>query len=67
VTTGGSTNADDYAIAKGHLDEVQQVFDAAASSAGRGIHLSLQIGAAIVLAAAVAALFAGRRGVPSTV
>jgi EmrB/QacA subfamily drug resistance transporter len=61
VTTGGSTNAADYPIAKGHLKEVQKVFDAAASSAGHGIHLSLEIGAAIVLAAAVVALFAVRR------
>lgn len=61
VTTGGSTNAADYPIAKGHQKQVQQVFDAAAGSAGRGIHLSLEIGAAIVLLAAVAALFAVRR------
>ncbi len=61
VTTGGSTNAADYPIAKGHLKEVQKVFDAAAGSAGHGIHLSLEIGAAIVLGAAVVALFAVRR------
>ncbi len=61
VTTGGSTNAADYPIAKGHTAQVQQVFDAAAGSAGRGIHLSLQIGAGVVLAASVVALFAARR------
>jgi len=66
VTTGGSTNAADYPIAKGHTKEVQQVFDAAAGAAGNGIHLSLQIGAAIVLFAAVVALFAARRRVPSS-
>jgi len=66
VTTGGSTNAADYPIAKGHLQEVQQVFNAAAGAAANGIHLSLQIGAGIVLAAAVVALFAVRRPVPST-
>jgi MFS family permease len=62
VTTGGSTNAADYPIAKGHTKEVQQVFDAAAGSAGKGIHLSLQIGAAVVLGAALTALFAAHRG-----
>jgi len=63
VTTGGSTNAADYPIAKGHAKQVQQVFNAAAGAAGHGIHLSLQIGAAIVLAAAVIALFAARHRV----
>jgi hypothetical protein len=61
ITTGGSTNAADYPIAKGHFKEVQQVFNAAAGAAGNGIHLSLEIGAAVVLFAAVIALFAVRR------
>ena len=65
VTTGGSTNAADYPIAKGHVTQVQEVFDAAAAAAGNGIHLSLQIGAGVVLSAAVIALFAARRRVPS--
>jgi len=61
VTTGGSTNAADYPIAKGHVKQVQEVFDAAAGSAGNGIHLSLQIGAGVVLSAAVVAVFAAHR------
>jgi EmrB/QacA subfamily drug resistance transporter len=61
VTTGGSTNAADYPIAKGHQKQVQEVFDAAAGSAGNGIHLSLQIGAGVVLFAAVIAFFAAHR------
>ena len=61
VTTGGSTNPKDYPIAAGHAGTIKEVFNAAASSAGRGIHLSLEIGAAVVLLAAVIALFASRR------
>ena len=64
VTTGGSTNAADYPIAKGHVTQVQEVFDAAAAAAGNGIHLSLQIGAGVVLSADVVALFAAHRRVP---
>ncbi len=62
VTTGGNIgNAENSPAARGHLGVVRKVLNAAADSAGHGIHLSLEIGAAIVLAAAVAALFAARR------
>jgi EmrB/QacA subfamily drug resistance transporter len=60
VTGGGSTNPSDYSAAAGHTKEVAQVFNAAAIYAGRGIHLSLEIGGGVVLAAAVVALFAAR-------
>jgi hypothetical protein len=62
VTTGGNIGtAESSPAAQGHLKIVKKVLKAAADSAGHGIHLSLEIGAAIVLLAAVIALFAVRR------
>jgi EmrB/QacA subfamily drug resistance transporter len=62
VTTGGNiSDAESSPAARGHLKIVKKVLDAAASSADHGIHLSLEIGAAVVLLAAVLALFAARR------
>ena len=46
---------------KGHEKIFAEVLNAAAGSAGHGIHLSLEIGGAIVLAAALVALVAARR------
>jgi len=63
VTTGGSTNPADYPIAKGNGNIVARVLLAAEDSAGHGVHLSLRIAGAIVLAAAVAAAFAARHRV----
>jgi hypothetical protein len=63
VTTGGSTNPSDYPIAKGNGKIVAKVLLAAENSAGRGIHLTLQIAGGIVLAAAVVAAFAARHRV----
>ena len=60
VTTGGSTNPSDYPVAKGNLKIVAKVLLAAEGSAGHGVHLALRIAGAIVLAAAVVALFAAR-------
>jgi EmrB/QacA subfamily drug resistance transporter len=64
VTTGGSTNPSDYPIAKGNAKTVAKVLQAAEDSAARGIHVTLEIAGAIVLAAAVVALFAARHRVP---
>jgi predicted MFS family arabinose efflux permease len=63
VTTGGSTNPADYPIAKGNAKVVAKVLLAAEDSAGHGVHLSLRIAGAIVLAAAVVAAFATRHRV----
>jgi EmrB/QacA subfamily drug resistance transporter len=63
VTTGGSTNPSDYPIAKGNAKVVARVLLAAEDSAGRGIHLTLEIAGGIVLAAACVALFAARHRV----
>jgi len=63
VTTGGSTNPSDYPIAQGNLRTVAKVLVAAEDSAGHGVHLALEIAAAIVLAAGVVALFAARHRV----
>jgi EmrB/QacA subfamily drug resistance transporter len=63
VTTGGSTNPSDYPIAKGNAKIVAKVLVAAEDSAGRGIHVTLQIAGGIVLAAAVVAGFAARHRV----
>ncbi|HEY3550866.1 MAG TPA: MFS transporter [Gaiellaceae bacterium] len=63
VTTGGSTNPADYPIAKGNGNIVARVLLAAEGSAGHGVHLSLRIAGAIVLAAAVVAAFAVRHRV----
>jgi len=65
VTTGGSTNPSDYPIAKGNAKTVARVLAAAEDSAARGIHLTLEIAGAIVLLAAVVALFAARHGAPA--
>jgi EmrB/QacA subfamily drug resistance transporter len=62
VTTGGNlSTAESNPAAKGHEKLVAKVLDAAAGSAGHGIHLSLEIGAAIVLLAALIALVSIRR------
>jgi len=62
VTTGGNiSTAESNPAARGHEKLVAKVLNAAAGSAGHGIHLSLEIGAAIVLLAAAVALFAVRR------
>jgi predicted MFS family arabinose efflux permease len=63
VTTGGSTNPADYPIAKGNGRIIAKVFVAAENSAGRGVHLALEIAGGIVLAAAVVAGFAARHRV----
>jgi EmrB/QacA subfamily drug resistance transporter len=63
VTTGGSTNPADYPIAKGNGNIVARVLLAAEGAAGHGVHLSLRIAGAIVLAAAVVAAFAARHRV----
>jgi EmrB/QacA subfamily drug resistance transporter len=63
VTTGGSTNPSDYPIAKGNEKVVVKVLLAAEASAGRGVHLALQIAGGIVLAAAVVAAVAARHRV----
>jgi EmrB/QacA subfamily drug resistance transporter len=63
VTTGGSTNPSDYPVAKGHGRTVALVLVAAENAAGHGVHLALEIAAAIVLAAAVVAVFAARHRV----
>jgi EmrB/QacA subfamily drug resistance transporter len=61
VTTGGNINAAESSpAARGHLSVVTKVLKAASDSAGRGIHLTLQIAGGIVLSAAVVALFAAR-------
>ena len=61
VTTGGNINAAESSpAARGHLKVVAKVLKAASDSAGRGIHLTLQIAGGVVLSAAVVALFAAR-------
>jgi len=67
VTTGGSTNPADYPIAKGNEKTVLKVLAAAENSAGRGIHLTLEIAGAIVLLAAVVSLFLARHRTPADV
>jgi hypothetical protein len=62
VTTGGNlSTAESSPAAAGHKDIVAKVLTAAEEYAGRGVHLSLQIAAGIVLAAALVALLAARR------
>jgi MFS family permease len=64
VTTGGNlTNAENSPAARGHLKIVAKVLLAAEGSAGHGVHLALRIAGAIVLAAAVVAVFAARHRV----
>ena len=64
VTTGGNiTDAENSPAARGHGKIVAKVLVAAENSAGHGVHLALQIAAAIVLAAAVVAAFAARHRV----
>jgi EmrB/QacA subfamily drug resistance transporter len=64
VTTGGNISAAEKNFpTKGNGSLVAKVLLAAESSAGHGIHLSLQIGAAIVLAAGLVAAFAARHTV----
>ena len=61
ITTGGSISSAEKSFpTHGHASLIGRVLLAAAGSAGHGIHLSLQIGAGIVLAAGVVALFAAR-------
>ncbi len=61
VTTGGNlTTAKNSPAAKGHEKVVAQVLVAAEDSAGHGVHLALEIAGAIVLLAAIVALFAAR-------
>ena len=65
VTTGGNlSTAESNPAARGHLGLVAKVLAAAEDAAGHGVHLALEIAAAIVLAAAVVAVFAGRRPGP---
>ena len=62
VTTGGNLATVKAGPAvKGHEKLFAKVLAAASDSAGHGIHLTLKIAGAIVLAGAVAALFAARR------
>ncbi|MFL5942149.1 MAG: MFS transporter [Gaiellaceae bacterium] len=64
VTTGGNIKAaENSPLAKGHLKIVATVLVAAEDSAGHGVHLALEIAGAIVLAAALVALFAARHKV----
>jgi MFS family permease len=64
VTTGGNiTSAENSPGVKGHTKLIAKVLVAAEDSAGHGVHLALQIAAAIVLAAAVVAGFAARHRV----
>ncbi len=64
VTTGGNvTSAENSPGVKGHTALIARVLLAAEGSAGRGVHLALQIAAGIVLAAAVVAAFAARHRV----
>jgi EmrB/QacA subfamily drug resistance transporter len=64
VTTGGNISAWEKSFpTHGHLSLIGKVLLAAEGSAGRGIHLSLQIGAAIVLAAGLVAALAARHRV----
>jgi len=67
VTTGG--NLGDVRagqVAQGHLKLFAKVLAIAEGAAAHGIHLTLEIAGAVVLGAAVVALFAGRRRAPST-
>ena len=64
VTTGGNLGAAEHSPAvKGHEKIVAKVLLAAEGSAGRGVHLALEIAGGIVLAAAVVAAFAARHRV----
>jgi EmrB/QacA subfamily drug resistance transporter len=61
VTTGGNiTTAENSPGVKGHEKIVAKVLAAAEDSAGHGVHLALEIAGAIVLVAALVALFAAR-------
>jgi EmrB/QacA subfamily drug resistance transporter len=67
VTTGGNlTAAETSPAAKGHEKIVAKVLAAAEGSAGHGVHLALEIAGGIVLAAALVALVAARRGAART-
>jgi EmrB/QacA subfamily drug resistance transporter len=64
VTTGGNiTSAENSPGVKGHAALIAKVLLAAEGSAGRGVHLALEISGGIVLAAAVVAAFAARHRV----
>jgi hypothetical protein len=64
ITTGGNISAAEKSFpTHGHLSLIAKVLLAAEASAGHGIHLALQIGAAIVLAAGLVAGFAARHKV----
>jgi len=64
ITTGGNISAAEKSFpTHGHGSLIGKVLLAASGSAGHGIHLSLQIGAAIVFAAGFVALFAARHRV----
>jgi len=64
ITTGGNIKEAEKSFpTHGHGSLIGKVLLAAESSAGQGIHRSLQIGAAIVLAAGLVALFAARHRV----
>ncbi len=61
VTTGGNiSTAESNPAARGHEKLVAKVLNAAAGSAGHGIHLALTIGWVIVFSAGFIALFAAR-------
>ncbi len=61
VTTGGNlSTAESNPAAAGHKGIVAKVLAAAEEYAGRGVHLSLEIAAGIVLGAALVALLAAR-------
>jgi EmrB/QacA subfamily drug resistance transporter len=64
ITSGGNISAAEKSFpTHGQGGLIHKVLLAASASAGHGIHLSLQIGAAIVLAAGLVALFAARHRV----
>ncbi len=64
VTTGGNlTTVENSPVTRGHGKLVAKVLVAAEGSAGHGVHLSLEIAAGVVLAAAVVAAFAARHRV----
>jgi len=64
VTTGGNiASAENSPGVKGHEKLIAKVLVAAEGAAGHGVHLSLRISGAIVLAAAVVAAFAARHRV----
>jgi EmrB/QacA subfamily drug resistance transporter len=64
VITGGNLDvAKNSPAAKGHEKLVAKILTAAEEYAGHGVHLALEIAGAIVLAAAVVALFVARHRV----